>query len=162
MMPARAALADGSRDCLGGRGGSALIVEDDLDLRSLLVLMVAATGMRVRAAGDGERGLTLFRQVMPDVVVTDIGLPRLGGLDLCRAIRAEEGRATPIIIFSSADRDAEVEAVLGLGGISFVDKVAGVEGLLRALPRGMEAGGLLRDLEPGGWLGPAEQLLAER
>lgn len=124
----------------GGRPGAAhplrtvLVVEDDRELRTLMVLLVAATGARVSAAPDGGRGLTLFRQLRPDLVITDIGLPQLDGLALCRRIRAEEGgRPTPIIIFSGRERDPEIARVLALGGITFVEKRHSVAGVLRAV-----------------------------
>lgn len=123
-------------DMDGWREASVLIVEDSLELRSLLTLLVAGAGVRVRAARDGAEGLQLFRQFMPNVVVTDVTMPRLDGLTLCRCIRGEEGGApTPIILFTGRDRDAGVEAALALGSVIYVRKRDGVNAVIEAVTR---------------------------
>lgn len=113
-----------------------LIVDDDPHIRELLVFAFGKAGIATREAGDGEEALAMVEQTAPDLVVLDINMPRLDGLEVCRRLRA--GSNVPILFLSS--RDEELDRVLGieLGADDYVVKpfspreiVARVQAILR-------------------------------
>ena len=90
------------------------MVEDDAEVRAILVAKLVGTlgpAYEVRAVGDGAEALRIIADEAPLLVVTDLGLPELGGLELCRRLRANPfTRATPIIAISGDHLDAEARA----------------------------------------------------
>ncbi len=86
-------------------------VEDDPAIADLIDLYLRREDHRVYLAADGERGLELFATHRPEVVVLDVGLPGIDGLEVCRRIRATD--PTVAIIFLTA-RDDEVDRIIGL------------------------------------------------
>jgi len=99
---------------------SILIVDDDPHIRQLLAFALAKAGLETREAGDGEAALAAVAERRPDLVVLDINMPRLDGLEVCRRIRAQGD--LPILFLSS--RDDEIDRVLGieLGADDYVVK----------------------------------------
>src|SRR5919205_4459674 len=87
-----------------------LIVDDDAALAEMLGIVLRTEGFSASHVGDGERALTAFRETKPDVVLLDLMLPGMSGIDVCRAIRAESG--VPIVMLT-AQRET-VDVVLGL------------------------------------------------
>jgi DNA-binding response OmpR family regulator len=90
-----------------------LVVEDEPDIRDLIVLHLAREGFRCRTASTGVEALQEVRAARPDLVVLDLMLPGLGGLEVCRRVRAEPGTASLPIIMLTAKVD-EVDRVVGL------------------------------------------------
>jgi two-component system, OmpR family, response regulator AdeR len=88
-----------------------LIVEDDHDIADTLELYLRNDGHRVERAHDGRRAIDLFHAARPDVVLLDLGLPHVDGLEVLRVIRARGG--TPVIVVTA--RREEVDELLGLG-----------------------------------------------
>ena len=101
-----------------------LVVDDDPHIRELLAFALGKAGMSVAEAVDGEDALAAITRRMPDLMVLDINMPRLNGLDLCRRLRAEGGAdaALPILFLSS--RDDEIDRIVGIeiGGDDYVVK----------------------------------------
>jgi DNA-binding response OmpR family regulator len=97
-----------------------LVVEDKPTLRETLVEALEADGFRVTAAGDGRAALERFRVDRPDLVLLDLMLPEISGIDVCRIIRAES--TVPIIMLTA--RGSEVDKVVGLelGADDYVTK----------------------------------------
>jgi CheY-like chemotaxis protein len=90
-----------------------LLVDDDRVVRHVLASMLTRQGLMVEEAGDGEEALTRLETYRPDVVVTDLHMPRLDGHDLCRRIKGNPDTChIPIIVVtgSSVD-DRELRAV---------------------------------------------------
>jgi CheY-like chemotaxis protein len=78
-----------------------LIAEDTEDVREVLHRLFTRAGFTVHTAADGQAALDLARRHLPDVVLTDLDMPRLDGLQLCRAIRSDPAlRDTPVAIIS--------------------------------------------------------------
>ena len=98
-----------------------LVIEDEADVAALLRLHLSELPADVRLATDGEQGLALALSVDWDLIVLDLRLPRLGGLDVCREIRAS-GRQVPILILTA--RAGELDRVHGLelGADDYVGK----------------------------------------
>jgi two-component system, OmpR family, response regulator len=97
-----------------------LVVDDDPHIRQLLAFAFAKAGMDVSEAGDGEEALASAARAMPDLVVLDITMPKMDGLEVCRRLRASSD--VPILFLSS--RDEEIDRVLGieLGADDYVTK----------------------------------------
>ena len=97
-----------------------LVVEDDLSLSDILVFTLRRVGYDVVTAHDGVVALQLWQAEKPDLVVLDLNLPKLDGLDVCRQIRSEA--QTPIIILSVRSGDEAVVKGLELGADDYVVK----------------------------------------
>ena len=97
-----------------------LVVDDDPHIRQLLVFALEKAGLGVREAGDGEAALAALAKDPADLVILDINMPKLDGLEVCRRLRAQGD--LPILFLSS--RDDEIDRVLGieLGGDDYVVK----------------------------------------
>ena len=97
-----------------------LLVEDDPSIREVATLGLRAAGFELATAPDGVAGLERFRADQPDLVLLDVMLPRLDGLDVCRAIRRES--MTPIVMLTA--RADTIDIVLGLeaGADDYVSK----------------------------------------
>lgn len=140
-----------------------LVVDDDPHIRQLLVFALEKAGLAAREAEDGEAALAAVAEQAPDLVILDINMPKLDGLEVCRRLRARGD--LPILFLSS--RDDEIDRVLGieLGGDDYVVKpfsprevTARVQAILRRTrgrPAEAAAEGPLRhgrlSLDPESW-----------
>jgi two-component system response regulator MtrA len=97
-----------------------LLVEDDLSVREVTRLGLERAGFRVVTARDGREGLALFRSRRPDVVVLDVMLPGLDGLEVCRAIRAES--AVPVVMLTALSGTVDVVVGLEAGADDYLTK----------------------------------------
>ncbi|MEO7169627.1 MAG: response regulator, partial [Sphingomonas sp.] len=86
-----------------------LVVDDDPHIRELLVFALGKAGMRPSEAADGEEALEAIGREMPDLMVLDINMPRLNGLDLCRRLRAAGGAGAGLPILFLSSRDDEID-----------------------------------------------------
>ncbi|PYN81737.1 MAG: DNA-binding response regulator [Candidatus Rokuibacteriota bacterium] len=100
-----------------------LVVEDEPDIRRLIVLHLERDGFRCRTASNGPEALREARAVVPDLVVLDLMLPELDGLEVCRQLRRDASTAAVPIIMLTAKSD-EVDRVVGLeiGADDYVSK----------------------------------------
>ena len=115
---------------------SILVVDDDPHIRDVVRFTFEKTGMTISTAPDGKEALRQFDRNVHDLVVLDIGMPEMDGLEVCRQIRKTAD--TPILFLSA--RDEEIDRILGLeiGGDDYVTKpfsprelVARVNAILR-------------------------------
>jgi two-component system, OmpR family, response regulator len=137
---------------------SILVVDDDPHIRDVVRFAFEKTGMLISTAQDGKEALRQFDRNVHELVVLDIGMPEMDGLEVCRQIRKTSD--TPILFLSA--RDEEIDRILGLeiGGDDYVTKpfsprelVARVNAILRrarttaapAAPKAMNHGGLTID-----------------
>jgi len=116
--------------------GTILVVDDEPNIADLVELYLAREGYRVRKASTGEAALAAAERERPRLVVLDVGLPDMSGLEVCTQLRAASN--TPVIFLTA--RDSEVDRVLGLelGGDDYLTKpfspaelVARVKAVLR-------------------------------
>jgi two-component system KDP operon response regulator KdpE len=105
-----------------------LIVDDEPPIRRFLKTALAAQDYRVEEAGDGEAALDFLKRNPVDLIVLDLGLPGMDGLEVVKRLRGQ-GSATPVIILSSRDDEAGKVAALDLGADDYVSKPFGVEEL---------------------------------
>jgi DNA-binding response OmpR family regulator len=132
-------------------GERILIVEDDPSILRGLDLNLGMEGYKVRTAADGEEGLRIARTERPDLLIVDVMLPRLGGLELIRELRKEDP-GMPILILSAKGQEADKVAGLALGADDYVVKPFGLKELLARI------GAALRRHRATGEAGPARQL----
>jgi CheY-like chemotaxis protein len=96
-----------------------LVIEDDPDMRSLLVLMLEDRGHHVLAASDGRQGLDLLRHESPDLILLDMKMPVMDGWEFARQYRATHDSVSPIVVMTAAEdprqRAEEVGAAAWLG-----------------------------------------------
>ena len=105
-----------------------LIVEDEPPIRRLLRTTLTVQSYRVVEAATGGEGLSLLRHEKPDLVILDLGLPDLDGIEVIRRIRAE--LPVPILVLSSREDEKGKVATLDLGADDYVTKPFGVEELM--------------------------------
>jgi DNA-binding response OmpR family regulator len=90
-----------------------LVVEDEPDIRDLVVLHLAREGLRCRTASTGAEALRAVRSTIPDLIVLDLMLPEMDGLEVCRRLRSD-GRSAEVPIIMLTAKTDEVDRVLGL------------------------------------------------
>lgn len=97
-----------------------LVVDDDPNIRTVIRFALDKAGMTTTEARDGAEALAVFAAARFDLIVLDVGMPEIDGLEVCRRIRREA--QTPILFLSA--RDEEIDRVLGLeiGGDDYVTK----------------------------------------
>lgn len=114
---------------MGAPGGQRILVaEDETALRDFVSRNLRARGYAVSEAGNGLEALALWERENPHLVVLDIMMPRMDGLEVCRRIR--ERSNTPIIALTALDAEADKVAALDLGADDYLTKPFGVEELL--------------------------------
>jgi len=97
-----------------------LIVDDEPNIREVVGLYLRRDGHDVVSATDGEEALAVFRESKPDLVVLDLMLPKIGGLEVCRRMRAE--RRVPLIMLTARGEEEERVVGLSLGADDYVVK----------------------------------------
>ena len=130
-----------------------LIVEDEPDIRNLIVHHLTRDGFRCRTAGSGAEALARVRAAAPDLVVLDLMLPEMTGLEVCRRLRADPTTAGVPIIMLTAKTD-EVDRIVGLemGADDYVAKPFSPKELVarvRAVLRRARPGEGIRPLAAG-------------
>ncbi len=126
-----------------------LVVDDDKKTVDLVRLYLEKDGYQVLLAYDGQAALALARQKRPDLLVLDVMLPKLDGLDLCRVLRAEA--ATPIILLTARTTEDDKLLGLDLGADDYVTKPFSPRELLARIRAVLRRAGL-----DGGAPEPAE------
>jgi DNA-binding response OmpR family regulator len=102
---------------------AALLIDDDVKLASLVAEYLGQNEVDVTAAGDGERGLAALKKSHYDVVLLDIMLPGVDGLEVCRRIRALPDRAhTPVIMLTAKGDDVDKIVGLEIGADDYMAK----------------------------------------
>jgi DNA-binding response OmpR family regulator len=97
-----------------------LVVDDEPTLRETLVDALETDGFRVVSAADGREALTVFRAERPDLVLLDLMLPELSGVEVCRIIRSES--SVPIVMLTAKDSELDKVVGLELGADDYVTK----------------------------------------
>jgi two-component system, OmpR family, KDP operon response regulator KdpE len=105
-----------------------LVVDDEAQITRVLRTALSAQGYDVRAANDPEEALRLFEEWSPDLIVTDLMMPGMSGVDLCRRVRSKA--ATPIIVLSVRDQERSKVEALDAGADDYVTKPFSIQELL--------------------------------
>jgi two-component system alkaline phosphatase synthesis response regulator PhoP len=133
---------------LSDHSPSVLVVEDDRDIADLVARYLGKAGFGVEIASSGQDALTAIASRPPDLVILDLMLPHVGGLDICRTLRSQPATsAIPIIILTARGEESDRIVGLELGADDYVAKpfspnelVARARALLRRISR--QAGSL--------------------
>lgn len=92
--------------------GKILVVEDNVDSRDLLAKLLAMNGYDVFSAPDGESGYDTALRQLPDLIITDINMPRMDGIALLKKVRHEKQlNGTAVFVVTAFGRDAAIEAI---------------------------------------------------
>jgi len=105
-----------------------LIIDDEAQITRVLRAALSAQTFEVRTANDPEEALRLFDDWSPDLVVTDLMMPGISGIELCKAIRKKA--STPIIVLSVRDQERSKIEALDAGADDYVTKPFGIQELL--------------------------------
>src|SRR5207248_10654209 len=100
-----------------------LIIEDDKDIVELVRYNLANEGFQVQAAFDGSTGLSSLKQTPPDLLLLDLMLPKLSGLDICREVRRDDSlNRLPILMLTARGDEADRVVGLEMGADDYVTK----------------------------------------
>ncbi len=105
-----------------------LVVDDEPQITRVLRTVLTSQGYQVRTAGEGEAALTSFTEWHPELVITDLFMPRMDGLELCKRIRAVSN--VPIIVLSVKGEERSKVEALDSGADDYVTKPFGIDELL--------------------------------
>jgi two-component system KDP operon response regulator KdpE len=105
-----------------------LVVDDEPQITRVLRTVLTSQGYQVRVAAEGESALTNFSEWRPELVITDLYMPRMDGIELCRRIRAMS--AVPIIVLSVKGEERTKVEALDSGADDYVTKPFGIDELL--------------------------------
>jgi len=105
-----------------------LVIDDEPQITRVLRAALSAQSFDVRTANDPEEGLLLFKDWSPDLVITDLMMPGLSGVDVCRSIRTHS--ATPILVLSVRDHERSKIEALDAGADDYVTKPFGIQEVL--------------------------------
>ena len=108
--------------------GRILVIDDEPQITRVLRAALSAQGYDVRTANEPEEGLQVFRDWPPDLIVTDLMMPGLSGVEVTRAIRAHS--ATPVLILSVRDHERSKVEALDAGADDYVTKPFSIQELL--------------------------------
>src|SRR6058998_2486172 len=123
-------------------GRDVLIVDDDRQVREVLHQIFVAAGYKCVLAKDGDEGLQVFKAGRPPLVVTDLKMPGIAGIELLRQARAVDGDVAVIVLTDAADWKNAIES-LKLGAHAFLMKPINMDELLITVERALERRQLL-------------------
>lgn len=127
-----------------------IVVEDEADIREVIEHNLRREGYTVRATPDGEEGLHLAQTTAPDLVLLDLMLPGLDGVEVCRRLKADPlTHAIPIIMVTAKGEESDIVLGLGVGADDYVAKPFSPKELL-ARVRAVLRRGPLKDTQGGG------------
>ncbi len=118
-------------------GWHIVLIDDEADIREITSITLADAGYRVDTAADGEAGLALCRKSWPQIVVTDIRMPKMDGIEVLSALKKERPEVEVIVVTAFGEMDVAIQA-LRLDASDFITKPIGNDALHLALDRARE------------------------
>jgi len=107
-----------------------LVVDDDPRLLHVVAMYLSIEGYEVDTASNGDEGLRLLEQRRPDLVILDVMMPGVDGLEACRRIKSNpETRTIPVVLFTALSRTDDVENGRAAGANRFINKPFSLIGL---------------------------------
>ncbi len=115
-----------------------LIVDDDPEITTMLQVMLELYGYEVRLAHGVAQGMAALTADPPDVMLLDVMMPQISGLELCRYVRRDpRTERLPVIVFSARSNDENVRQAMAFGATMFLNKTANRDELLAAIDRAL-------------------------
>ena len=100
-----------------------LIAEDEPDIRELVAFTLRFAGHEVTATANGEEALQQASQIIPDIIIMDVRMPRMTGYDACRAMKADPIlKDIPVVFLSAKGQDSEIQTGLDAGAEEYLLK----------------------------------------
>ena len=117
-----------------------LVIEDDATLRGVLRMHLNASGFTVRVAADATEAIQTILADLPDLILSDVNMPYLDGLELLHALKGDELTAkVPVVLLTGRNDDETYIRATQLGAAGYVTKPVKLEELLGALKRALPA-----------------------
>ena len=133
---------------MGNNKYKILIIEDDRNISSFLETLLLTGGYQVLTAGSCSQGLMVFSSHQPDLVILDLGLPDMDGLEFIRQVRCDSG--VPILVLSARTEETDKVAALDLGANDYITKPFGTAELQARLRAALRRGRYSAIDAPGG------------
>jgi two-component system KDP operon response regulator KdpE len=123
-----------------------LVVDDEMQITRVLRTSLSAQGYTIRSAGDGDEALRVMKEWIPDLIITDLGMPNMNGLELCRHIRANS--QLPIIVLSVREQERMKIEALDAGADDYVTKPFSMNELLARVRAALRRTSALPSVSP--------------
>ncbi len=142
-------------------GARILVVDDEIEIQRALQRSLTAYGFEVFTVGSGEEALEAIPQHRPDLMLLDLGLPGISGLEVCKQVRAQS--SLPIIVLSVKDAERDKVLALDLGADDYVSKPFGINEVLARVRVALRHSAQLQaGTEPSFVIGPLKVDFAQR
>jgi DNA-binding response OmpR family regulator len=100
-----------------------LIAEDERDIRDLITFTLTFAGHQVTAASNGEEAVQKALQIIPDLILMDVRMPRMTGYEACKKMKTEDSiKHIPVAFLSAKGQEAEVQTGLEVGAVEYILK----------------------------------------
>ncbi len=100
-----------------------LVAEDEKDIRELVSITMRLAGYEVWTANDGQEALILAKEILPDLILMDVRMPRMTGYQACVAMKEmEELKDIPVVFLSAKGQETEIQQGLAAGAVAYVLK----------------------------------------
>jgi DNA-binding response OmpR family regulator len=129
--------------------GSVVVIEDEPDIREVMVYNLSREGYAVTGCANGEEGIDQVRDGSPNLVLLDLMLPRIDGVEVCRRLKADpRTRGIPIIMVTAKGEESDVVLGLGVGADDYLTKPFKTKELLARVGAVLRRGPLRGDIDP--------------
>ena len=111
-----------------------LIADDDMEMRESLVALLTHAGYKVIEAENGAEALELAKTELPSLIMLDIHMPKMNGLEACKAIKADKvTRSIPVVMLTIEGSIAEIQEAIGYGARTYLTKPSSKEEILKVV-----------------------------
>jgi DNA-binding response OmpR family regulator len=125
-----------------------LVAEDEPDIRNLIVFSLQFAGYIVIEAHNGEQAVKKAEKEQPDLILMDVGMPKMSGYDACKALKAQDSTEhIPVVFLSARGQESEIKYGIDIGAEEYILKPFAPDELYRRV------GGILERLEQQGKTG---------
>lgn len=100
-----------------------LVAEDERDIRELIKFTLTFAGHKITEASNGEEAVKLAKEVLPELILTDVRMPKMTGYEACKAIKSDEAtKHIPVVILSAKGQDEEIDQGRDAGANDYILK----------------------------------------
>jgi two-component system phosphate regulon response regulator PhoB len=129
--------------------GSVVVIEDEADIREVILYNLSREGYAVTGCANGEEGIDRVRDGSPNLVVLDLMLPKLDGVEVCRRLKADpRTKNIPVIMVTAKGEESDIVLGLGVGADDFITKPFKTKELVARVSAVLRRGPLRNDIDP--------------